>query len=251
MNYSVSSRIVIVACLVAFHSQPGQTQPPSANRPPGSLFRNRTSDERVSRQAEVLRLQQMIDGLRSRVQRLERQSFSSGQFPAFTVVESEAALSFAETRLAVSEQAFKDGEASELQVAGDRLGLVRARAQLDLARAAHADRSLVLETDVAYAQRRLVEESQKQQQLQLMVAKGYTSTDGLDLQTIDVDLARNELLRARSRLELHQKMSGSAEPASVAGEQVSGGPISGGPISGGPISGGPISGGPISGGQVQ
>lgn len=211
MNRLVTFCLAALACFIALSCYTGQGQPPVGGRTRGDL-RSNVGDERVSRQAEILRLQQMIDRLDSRVQRLERQAVSPAQLPVFTITESQAALQFAELQLAASELAFKNQEVSELQVAAHRMDLARSRTQLEIAHAVHDDRTLALETSLAYAERRLVEETRKQQQLQRMVAKGYSPAEGLELQAIDLEIARKELSRERARMELHKKMAGIADP---------------------------------------
>ena len=58
---------------------------------------SRISEQRVLRQTEVMRLEQLIDGIGKRVNRMERQLFANSRFPAITVSEAEAALVLAET----------------------------------------------------------------------------------------------------------------------------------------------------------
>jgi hypothetical protein len=197
--------------------------PPSGIRGARGELGSRISGERTTRQVEVLRLEQSLDRLQSRVRRLERLVVSGGSLPAFTIEESQAELAFAETQLTAREHDLQRGEASEVDVAADRLQVVRARSQLLLARAAHVDRTIALETEVADARRKLIEETQQQQQLQRLVAKGYASTEGWELQQIKVEVAKKLLLRAQSRLELYQHLDSPAEldqsPAPVTSPQ--------------------------------
>ena len=162
--------------------------PPSGIRGARGELGSRISGERTTRQVEVLRLEQSLDRLQSRVRRLERLVVSGGSLPAFTIEESQAELAFAETQLTARERDLQRGEASEVDVAADRLQVVRARSQLLVARAAHVDRKIALEIEVADARRKLIEETQQQQQLQRLVAKGYASTEGWELQQIEVEV---------------------------------------------------------------
>jgi hypothetical protein len=231
MNRSVVMAFTTLACFTAwaivFDSPSGLGQRPvsgtSGIRGARGELGSRISGERTTRQVEVLRLQDSIDRLQSRVQRLERAALSGGAFPAFTIEESEAELAFAEAQLAERLRDQQDGNASEVQVAADRLRLVRARSQLTLARAAHVDRKLALQTEVADARRKLIEESQQEQQLQRLVAKGYASAEGWELQQIDVEVAKKLLLRAQSRLEVYEQLDkpkplDKPQPADAAGE---------------------------------
>ncbi|MCG8650802.1 MAG: hypothetical protein MI861_13270, partial [Pirellulales bacterium] len=109
-------------------------------------------------------------------------------------------------KLIASEKDLQRGATSPLQVSRDKLEVIRAEARLELARAMHQDRLRRLELEVAYAQRRLLEVNQEQQHLQRLVAKGYGSTKGLNLQTSNVDLAKKELERVQKQLEIQQKL---------------------------------------------
>jgi hypothetical protein len=229
MNRRMTWVMVGTACIAAWNivsdskSGLGQRLPPAQRSgilgPRGELG-SRISGERTTRQAEVLRLQESIDQLQARVRRLERMAVSGGEFPAFTIEESEAELAFAEIQLAARLRALEEGEANEVQVAADRLQLARAKSQLALAQAAYADRRLELESDVADARRKLIEETKQQEQLQRLVAKGYASTEGWELQQVNVELAKNHLLRAQSRLNFYQRPGASQNRA----EPESGGP---------------------------
>lgn len=231
MSRSVAMACFAIACFAAwaivFDSQSGLGQRPSIG-PPGirgarGELGSRISGERTTRQVEVLRLDESMDRLESRVQRLERQALSGGAFPAFTIEESEAELALVEAQLAARRRDRQQGEATEVQLAADRLQLVRARSQLTLARAAYVDRTLALQTEVADARRKLLEESQQEQQLQRLVAKGYASAEGWELQQIEVEVAKKLLLRAQSRLAVYEQLGNpepldQPQPADAAGE---------------------------------
>lgn len=213
MNRFLLVHLVVIVCVVAWCAQPAPSQPPRANRLKIELEegRNRTTEQRVARQVEVIRLEKMIEHLQSRVTWLERQLLGTNQFPAITVLEAQATLQFAEAQLKATEQLQEKGAASETQVAGDQLAVVRARGQLAVAKAAQADRTVALEIEVTRAQRRLAEETQKQEQLQKLVVRGYGSEDGLRLQESAVELAQQELQRAQGRLALQHEIGGEKE----------------------------------------
>lgn len=213
MNSCSYGRLIAVTILVACCSQDAGAQPRDADRVNRELeeARSRISDQRVSRQAEVMRLEQMIERLQERVTRLERQSMGPNYFPVISVLEAKAAFDFAEAQLKESEQRLQEGTATEAQVAGDRLAVVRARAQVDIAKAAQIDRTFSLELDVTHAERRLAEAKTKQERLEQLVAKGYGSVTGLQALELEVDQAQKELLRARTRLEFQQQVMGAKE----------------------------------------
>lgn len=218
--YLLSAVVTIVAGLsiVAAGSFPVWGQRPNASGiigPRGELG-SRISGERITRQVDVMQLQRSIDQLRSRVERLERQSLSGSALPAFTIEESEAELAYAEAQLAESQQSSGDGDASDLDLAAARLRVVRAQSQLRLARAAHLDARLELEADLTHARRRLLEQTKDQQQMERLVAKGYAPSDSLELHSIDVELARNLVQRLQARLQLYED---AAQPSSPVGQR--------------------------------
>jgi hypothetical protein len=139
---------------------------------------------------------------------MERQMLSMSRLPAITIAESEAEVEFAEAQLKESEHLHGKGQRTEVEVARDRLSLVRARGQLDAARAAHAESKIILELEVAYAKRQLFQATNEKEQMQRFVAKGYTSSNGLRYQIMDVDLAEKQLQLAQLRLESQRKSSG-------------------------------------------
>ncbi|MBP89982.1 MAG: hypothetical protein CMJ64_25280 [Planctomycetaceae bacterium] len=137
MNRFAPAQLVVIACLVVFASTETPGQPPETNRIESELQagRSRIRGERVSRQVEVIRLEKAIERLQERVTRLERLSLRTTQFPAITVMEAEAELRYAESQLEESARLHEKGELSEARVASGRLSVVRARAQLEIARA--------------------------------------------------------------------------------------------------------------------
>ncbi len=205
MNRACFIGLILMACLIACYGQRGHGQPPAGRKGALGELGARVGDQRASRQAEVIRLDKRIDQLQSRVQQLERQIVVLSQAPIPDVAESEAALALAEARLAADERALSKGLIEELQVAADRYDVLRARKQLDLARAAYQDRTLTLEMDLTYAEGRLAEVNQRREYLERMVAKGYTSSDALKLQTNETEIARKQLEQAHKRLQLHKK----------------------------------------------
>jgi hypothetical protein len=89
---------------------------------------------------------------------------------------------------------------------------MRARGQLDAAQAAHAESKIIMELEVAYAQRQLLEATNEKEQMKRFVAKGYASSDGLRYQIMDVDLAEKQLQLAQLRLEAQRKSAGRLQP---------------------------------------
>ncbi|MDP6467581.1 MAG: hypothetical protein QF918_07575 [Pirellulaceae bacterium] len=217
MNSRFYIRLIVVTFLVSCCTQVTWAQSRDANRIKRELdeSRDRISGQRVSRQAEVIRLEQMIERLQARVTRLERQSMGSNHFPAVSVMEAKAVLNFAEEQLKESERLFKRGAATENQVASDRLAVVRARAQVNIAKAAQMDRRFSLELGVTHAEIRLADVMSKQDQLKRMVAKGFATARGLELRNLDVDQAQKELLRARARLEFQRQLTDTEEAKSA------------------------------------
>jgi hypothetical protein len=172
------------------------------------LNRSRIGDERVQRQSEVMRLQRLLDAFEARVTRLERHQMRSSQMPAVTIAEAEAAVEFAKTQLKESEYRLERGEATEVDVAADKLALTRAQGQLDAASAAYQENMLVLEMDVVYRQRQLLQLRQEKELAERLTAKGYTSSDALKYLILDEELAEKELRLANLRLETQRKAAG-------------------------------------------
>jgi hypothetical protein len=170
--------------------------------------------QQVQRQAEVSRLDRILDGFESRMTRLERQLLGATRMPMITIAEAEASVAFAQAQLRASERLQEQGEATELRLAADRLAVARAQGQFHSAKTAHADSLIVLELEVLHAERRLLRENQEQKSLERFVAKGYTSSDGLRLHLLDVSLAEKQLQLARLRLESQKKSAASSEPES-------------------------------------
>jgi hypothetical protein len=170
--------------------------------------------QQVQRQAEVSRLDRILDGFESRMTRLERQLLGATRMPMITIAEAEASVAFAQAQLRASERLQEQGEATELRLAADRLAVARAHGQFHSANTAHADSLIVLELEVLHAERRLLRENQEQKSLERFVAKGYTSSDGLRLHLLDVSLAEKQLQLARLRLESQKKSAASSEPES-------------------------------------
>ncbi len=173
----------------------------------------RIGEQRVQRQTEIMRLEGIIRGLESRMMRMERQLLVTPRLPAITIEEAEAGVEFAQAQLRETEQLHEQGEATELRVASDRLAATRARGQLQVAKAAHTESLITLELDVLYAERFLAEQLREKSQLERLVAKGYTSSDGLRLRLLDVGVAEKRLQIARLRLETLKKSAGDSSPA--------------------------------------
>ncbi len=164
-------------------------------------------EQAVQRQTEVARLERLLEQMDSRLMRLERQLLTATSFPAITIGEAEATLEFSEQRLQESLQQLDAGAITDTQVARNRLSVAQARGQMQVAVAAHTESLLILELAVLAAERQLRQETQQKTQLERLVAKGYASSEGLQLQLIDVDAAEKQLQIAKLRLETQRKLS--------------------------------------------
>jgi hypothetical protein len=221
MNHSPSLQNRLALPLVALLSfcsseASGQTLPGLRQGPLQGAFNvqgARIDEQRVNRQTEVARLERIIDAFESRVTRLERQLLVASRMPAITVAEAEAGVQFAIAQLRESAQLHKQGEATDVRLAGDRLAVARAQGQLDAATAAHADNLVRLELDVLYAEQILFKQNREKSQLERIVAKGYMSSSGLKNSLLGVGLAEKQLQLARLRLETQQKFAASDKPA--------------------------------------
>ncbi len=210
-------RLIAVTVLVTCCTQVIWAQSRDADRVKRQVDENRNqiSGQRVSRQVEIIRLEQMIERLQARVTRLERQSMGSSYFPAVSVLEAKAMLAFAESQVKESERLFKLGFATERRVGSDRLAVVRAQAQVKVAQAGQADQRISAELAVKYAEGRLAEVMLKQEQLKRMVARGFATTEGLEVRKLEVAQAQQELLRAQARLKFQQQLMDTKEAKST------------------------------------
>lgn len=180
------------------------------------VTRSRIGDERVQRQSEVLRIERALDMFESRVTRLERFQLNSSQGPAITIAEALATVEFATAQLTRSEQELERGEVDELQVAADRLAVTRAQGQLDSARSAHEERVLILELDLVYSERKLLQLSKERELAERFTAKGYTSSDSLKYLLLDEKLAQKEMQITKLRLANLRKAAGQESPPPAA-----------------------------------
>lgn len=167
---------------------------------------SRISEQRVLRQTEVMRLEQLIDGIGRRVTRMERQLLATSRFPAITVPEAEAALVLAETRLKATEK--NRAENSEIQIAADQLAVTQAKGQLQIAIAAQAENLILLDLDRIHAESEYVAQSNELIFLERSVAKGYTSGDRLPQRRLEVELAKKRLDLAKLRLSTQKRLAG-------------------------------------------
>ena len=135
------------------------------------VLQSRIGDQRVQRQTEIMRLERMMEEMDSRLIRLERQQLRAARLPAITVAEAEAVVEFAQTRLDASQFLFESGKGDQVQVASDRLALVRAQGQLDAAKAAQQENLLLMELEVAYAQDKLLDLKRERELTQRLAAK--------------------------------------------------------------------------------
>ena len=168
---------------------------------------SRLTGERVTRQSEIQRLRDEIDSLKSRVRRMERTSQSVSPIPAISVAEAEADIKVAEVRVAQRTQEFEEGRASKVEVIQAKAHLLTAQTQHKIAIASRQDQIIALETEVTYAKRDLAVETQKMGHLQRLVAKGYSTKDALELQSLDIDLLKRQLDRALHRLSLAKELA--------------------------------------------
>ena len=176
----------------------------------------RISEQRVLRQTEVMRLEQLIEGIGKRVTRMERQLLANSRFPAITVPEAEAALVLAETRLKETEK--NQGEKSEIQIATERLAVAQAKGQLQIAIAAQAENLILLDLDRIHAESEYVAQSNELIFLERSVAKGYTSGDRLPQRRLEVELAKKRLDLAKLRLNTQKRLAGEPIEGEVIGE---------------------------------
>jgi len=175
----------------------------------------RIAEQRVQRQTEIMRLEGMLDDFGDRMERMERQMLSISAMPAITIAEAEAALQYAQLQMNDSEQRHADGELTDLALARHRMELARAQGQLDTAKVAHADRLILLELDVIYIQRQLLQLNQQQRQMERLVAKGYSSSEGLKRRAYDIAVAEKQLERAQLRLTAEKKAAGDQPPEAL------------------------------------
>jgi hypothetical protein len=80
---------------------------------------------------------------------------------------------------------------------------------------AHADRLIALEMELLYCEQALEEQTQQQRHLERLVAKGYSSSDGLKQIAYDVAIANKQVQRARFRLAVQQRSSGELNPKTI------------------------------------
>ncbi len=74
----------------------------------------RIGEQRVQRQTEVLRLEDVMRSLEERLNRMERQWLAVSPLPSMTIAEAEAALQLAEAQLAESTQLHDEGKLSDV-----------------------------------------------------------------------------------------------------------------------------------------
>jgi hypothetical protein len=194
-------------CLLLISSAEAQrlTQDPD-------VLQSRIADQRVQRQTEIMRLERMIEEMDSRLIRLERQQMRAARLPAISVAEAEAVLDFAQAKLEASESLLDSGKVDPVQVASDRLALVRAEGQLNAAKAAQEESLLLMELDVVYAESQLMELRREKEVTQRLAAKGYTSSDRLQHLLMKEQLAEKELQLVKLRLQTQKKVAGHDAP---------------------------------------
>lgn len=183
----------------------------------GSLnsLNNGIGEQRVQRQTEVLRLEELLRSAEERITRLERKVLFSASAPSMTLPEAEATLAFAKAQLKESETLHRDGKVSDVTLARHRLENVRAQGQLETTVYAHADRLIALEIEVLYAERDFSELTQLHERIERFVAKGYTSSEGLKRSEYDLGLAQKRVELARLRLAAQKQATDFRDPAKL------------------------------------
>lgn len=199
-------RSVIVSLGLLLASQTSAQIPTQIERAQ-DVTRGRIGEQRVQRQTEILRLEQIIDRLGDRLTRIERSVLFNPQFPAITITESTANLRFAQAQKEAGQARQTEGPESELANAKHELAVIQATGQLEVAKAAHEERLLLLELDVLRANRRLLVATQESEQLERLVARGYVSSEGLKMKQLDQQVAEKEVQLARLRLAAQQKLN--------------------------------------------
>jgi hypothetical protein len=194
-------RLILLFALLTHQATVVLAQLPSDPDLERDVTRARISEQRVQRQTEVMRLETMLERLDSRLTRIERTLLSGSRLPLFTIAESEASLKLAEAQLSSYEQAPNDQQDHVLQLAKHRLAVVQAQGQLQMARAAHTERLLLLELEVLYAERKLTTAGQELHQLERLIARGYASSESLKAKQTDKAIAEKEVQLAKLRLD--------------------------------------------------
>ena len=171
------------------------------------------SHQRVQRQSEVIRLEGRIDDLSDRLQRLERSLLGNSLVAAVTVPEAEAALKLAKLQFEQLQQRSAGESLSPVERAAAELQLERARGQLVAAKAAADDRLIQLELNVLYAQEDLRDLTREQQNLQRLVAKGYTGSEALQDKAVAVGIAKKRLELAQLRMKTQKQLNRADAPS--------------------------------------
>lgn len=204
-KYSVLTPLSAMILLSAFAVSLARGQSPEVEGRNGLGVQTRISEQRVQRQTEVMRLESMIERLGGRVTRMERQLLTNTRFPALTVSEANAALELAKMRQTETQN--QGTPVSKVQFASDRLAMIQAETQLRIAQASEEERRIMLDLDRIYAEREYLDQSRRLEQLERLVAKGYSTSDGLALRRLDVELARKQFELAKLRQETQQQLS--------------------------------------------
>lgn len=172
-------------------------------------------EQRVQRQTEISRLEEALRTIEDRLTRLERKAATSSPLPLITMAEANAGVEFAIAQLRESERLHTEGKITDVLLAQHRLEHVRAVEQRETSKFAHADRLIALEMEVLYCEQALEEQTQHQRHLERLVAKGYSSSDGLKQIAYDVAIANKQVQQARFRLAIQQRSSGDLNPKTL------------------------------------
>ncbi len=165
-------------------------------------------EQRVQRQTEISRLEELLRTTEDRLTRLERRVSATSQAPLITIAEAEAEVAFTLAQLQESERLHTEGKITDVALARHRLDHVQAEAQLDTSKFTHADRLIALEMEVLYFERTLDEQMRQQRHLERLVAKGYSSSDSLKNAAYDVAIAGKQVKQARLRLAIQRRATG-------------------------------------------
>ncbi len=152
-------------------------------------------------------LTQRVTELEMKVAKIERLLLAKSLSPANTVAEAELRLVAAEEQLRYSERLHEKGFVTKIQRDADKLLVVMAQKQLELAKGANTDISKVLEIDVLEAEHYLSLAAQRLKYTQRLATKGYATELQVKTDKFAVEKARKELDRAKAKLKAHQRSS--------------------------------------------
>jgi len=150
-------------------------------------------------------LAKRITELEKRVAKLERLLLVDALASTSTVSEAEAKLVAAEERLQYSQRLHGKGYVSKTDLDADRAGVLKARRQLELAKAAQDDITKVLEIEVLEAEHNLAVATQRLEYTERLAAKNYATEAAVKAEKLTVEKAFKELVRVEAKLQVHQE----------------------------------------------